>query len=51
MAAREQRDQDLLDHLVLPDDHFPQLGEDSLAALGDFVGADRRRDVHVSPNV
>ena len=36
MAAREQRDEHLLDDLVLADDDLAQLGEDLLPAFGDF---------------
>ena len=37
VAAGEQRDQDLLDDLVLPDDDLAQLGENPLAALRDLL--------------
>ena len=33
VAAREQRDQDLIDDLVLADDHLAQLGENPLRGL------------------
>ena len=38
VAAREQRDEDLVDHLVLPDDDLAELGEDLLAPLLDAFG-------------
>ena len=42
VAAGEQRDQDLIDDGVLPDDDFPDLGKDAFApgrdALGDGGG-------------
>jgi hypothetical protein len=41
MAAREQRDQDLLDDLVLPDDDLPQLRENPLPAFRNLLCADR----------
>ncbi len=34
VAAGEQREQDLLDDLVLSDDHLPQFAEDPIATLG-----------------
>ena len=40
MAAGEQRDQHLLDDFVLADDDLAELGENALAALGDFFSAD-----------
>ena len=40
VAAGEERDQHLLDDLVLADDDLAQLGENALAALGDSFGAD-----------
>ena len=40
VAAGEQRDQHLLDDLVLADDDLAQLGENALAARRDFLGAD-----------
>ena len=42
VAADEQRHQDLLDHLVLPDDDLSQLGKDLLPARIHLVG---KRDV------
>jgi hypothetical protein len=39
MAAGEQRDEHLLDDVILSDDDFPQLGEDLRAAFGDPLGA------------
>ncbi len=51
MAAGEQRDEHLLHHVVLADDHLPQLGEDALASLADPLRPGRRRlenSVHVS---
>ena len=43
VAAGEERDQDLIDHRVLPDDDLADLGEDALAAARDALGD--RRDV------
>ena len=42
MAAGEHRHQDLIDHLVLADDHLADLGEDAARGVGD---AGRRRAV------
>ena len=39
VAAGEERDQHLLDDLVLPDDDLAQLGEDALAPFGDPLRA------------
>ena len=39
VAAGEQRDQHLLDDLVLADDDLAELGEDPLAAFGDALRA------------
>ena len=47
VAAGEERDEHLLDDLVLPDDDFAQLGENPLAALRDFLA---RWHVHGSVN-
>ncbi len=49
MAAGEQREQDLLDDLVLSDDHLPQFAEDPLATLGHPFRA-RADRVHRSPS-
>ena len=47
VAAGEQRDQHLLDDLVLPDDDLAELGENALAARRDSLGADgANRRVH-----
>ncbi len=40
VAAGEERDEHLLDDLVLPDDDLAQLGENPLAAFGDALGAE-----------
>ena len=40
VAAGEERDQHLLDDLVLADDDLAQLGENALAARRDFFRAD-----------
>ena len=37
MAAHEQRDQHLLDHLFLADDHFPDFADDLRADLLEAV--------------
>ena len=41
MAAAEQRDQQLLDHLLLPDDHLGQLAHDLLAGFPQFADGGR----------
>ena len=49
VAAGEERDQHLLDDLVLSDDDLAELGENALAAFGDALGAvDRGPDQWVS---
>ena len=48
VAAGEQGEQDLLDDLVLSDDHLPQFAEDPLATLGHPFRA-RAHRVHRSP--
>ena len=50
MAAGKERNQHLLDDVVLSDDHLAELREDALASFGDALGADRyriRESVHV----
>ena len=50
VAAGEERDQHLLDDVVLSDDDLAELREDALASFGDALGADRyriRKSVHV----
>ena len=50
MAAGEQRNQHLLHHVVLSDDHLAELRKNALASFGDALGADRyriRESVHV----
>src|SRR5690606_10203417 len=50
VAADEQREQHLLEHLVLPDDQLAQLAEDAVAAFlqpvgeSDVVGGFQRRE-------
>ena len=44
VAAGEQRDQHLLDDLVLADDDLAELGEDALAAFGDALRRSTRGD-------
>ena len=39
VAAGEQRDEHLVDDIVLPDDDLSQLGENAIAARGNFFGA------------
>ena len=56
VAAGEQRDQDLLDDLVLADDDLAQLGENPLAAFRDLLRADRGcprllRELRVEPGL
>ena len=47
VAAGEQRNQHLIDDLVLPDDDLAQLGENALAARRDFFSADgANRRIH-----
>ena len=48
VAAGEQRDQHLIDDLVLADDDLAQLGEDPLAALLDALGEVRNDSVDQS---
>jgi hypothetical protein len=43
VAAGEERDEDLIHHLVLSDDHLPQLVQYPLAALCDLLGRSRRQ--------
>ena len=43
VAAGEERDEHLLDDLVLADDDLAELGEDPLAAVRDPFGADGSR--------
>ena len=46
----EERHEDLVDDLVLPDDHLPDLGEDALASIRDtfrncrYIGRRHCRD-------
>jgi hypothetical protein len=50
MAAGKERNQHLLDDVVLADDHLAELRENALASFGDAFGADRyrfRESVHV----
>ena len=39
VAAGEQRDEHLIDDIVLPDDDLSELGENAIAARGNFFGA------------
>ena len=43
VPAGEERDQHLLDDLVLADDDLAELGEDALAAFRDAFSAERPR--------
>src|SRR5262249_10998418 len=50
VAAGEQRDQHLLDDVVLADDDFAQFGENAFAAARESIGADGNRSyrrIHV----